>query len=57
MEVNDVTKAQFLRFEYVRRSGRINMTDIVRGAKLAGISEDCYETIMWNYSELKDKFK
>ena len=57
MEVNDVTKEQFLSFESIRRSGRINMTDIVRGAKLAKISEDCYETIMWNYEELKDKFK
>ena len=57
MEANNITKEQFLRFNSVRRSGIINMTDIVTGAELAKISEDCYETIMWNYSELKDKFK
>ena len=56
MDANEVTKEQFLSYLRVQRSGVINMTDIVNGARLARISEDCYETILWNYDKLKKKF-
>ena len=29
------------------------MTDIVTGSRLAGISEEKYEDIMWHYDEYK----
>jgi hypothetical protein len=52
----EITKETFARFLKVQQSGMINMTDIVTGAKLARITEQEYEYILWNYSELRDKF-
>ena len=43
----------FQKFYRVQRSGRINMTDIVTGSILAGISEEKYEDILWHYDEYK----
>ena len=43
----------FQRFLRVQRSGVINMTDIVTGSRLAGISESKYEDIIWHYDEYK----
>lgn len=55
--MQEITKEQFEKFVKLRQSGRINMTDIVIGAKFIKESEDIYETILWNYSELKLKFE
>lgn len=52
----EITKETFAKFIRVQQSGVINMTDIVTGAKLARITEEEYEHILWNYSELKNKF-
>lgn len=41
----------FQKFVKVQRSGVINMTDIITGSRLAGISEEKYKDIMWHYSE------
>ena len=41
----------FQRFLKVQRSGEINMTDIVTGSRLAGISETKYEDILFNYDK------
>ena len=43
----------FEKFVRVQRSGVINMNDIVTGSRLAGISEEKYEDIMWHYSEYR----
>ena len=43
----------FQKFLKVQRSGVINMTDIVRGSRLAGISEAKYEDILFHYNEYK----
>ena len=43
----------FQKFYKVQCSGRINMTDIVTGSILAGISEQKYEDILWHYDEYK----
>lgn len=56
MDKNSITKLQFAKFKKLRRSCRINMTDIRNGAILISESEDVYETIMWNYSYLENKF-
>lgn len=50
------TKEQFLRFRKLRNSGVINMTDIVRGSRLANLSEDIYEDIMWNYRKYSELY-
>lgn len=55
--MDEITKIQFEKFIKLQKSGIINMTDIVRGSKLIKESEDVYETIMWNYEELKEQFK
>ena len=47
------TLTDFERFVKVQRSGVINMTDIVTGSRLAGISEEKYEDIMWHYDDYK----
>lgn len=52
----DTTKKEltdFQKFYKVQCSGRINMTDIVTGSILAGISEEKYEDILWHYDEYK----
>lgn len=46
-------ETDFQKFLKVQKSGKINMTDIVRGAALAGISETKYEDILFNYDEYK----
>ena len=55
--MEEITRVQFAKFVKLRRTGMINMTDIVQGCKLIRESEDVYETIMWNYKELEEKFK
>ena len=52
----DTTKKEltdFQKFYKVQCSGRINMTDIVTGSILAGISEEKYEDILWHYDEYR----
>lgn len=53
----DITKEEFEKFERLQKSSKINMTDIVNGSKLIRISEKKYEEILFNYTELKIKFK
>lgn len=55
--MEEITRVQFEKFVKLRRTGMINMTDIVQGSKLIRESEDVYETIMWNYKELEEKYK
>lgn len=43
----------FQKFFNVQCSGRINMTDIFTGSRLAGISEEKYEDILFHYDEYK----
>lgn len=54
--MENITKEEFQRFLAVRNSGRINMTDIVTGSILAQLSESKYETILWNFNELSNKY-
>ena len=44
----------FQKFLKVQKSGVINMTDIVRGSRLAGISEEKYTDIIFHYNEYKE---
>lgn len=52
----NITKEKFLAFVRLQHSGIINMTDIVRGAKLTHLTEDEYEEIMWNYTKYEDMY-
>lgn len=54
--MTEITKQQFEKFVKLQQSGSINMTDIVTGSKLIRESEDVYEEILFNYTELKKKF-
>jgi hypothetical protein len=54
--MNNISKELFDKFLKLQRSGIMNMTDIERGAKLINCTEDQYETIIWNYTDLKNKF-
>ena len=56
MKAEEITKEQFFKFVKLRNKGIINMTDICRGAILICEPEEVYETIMWNFSYLKQKF-
>lgn len=56
MKAEEITKEQFFKFVKLRNRGIINMTDICRGAILIRESEEVYETIMWNFSYLEQKF-
>ncbi len=53
----EITKEQFAKFVKLQQLGTINMTDIVKGSKLINESEDTYEDILFNFTELKKKFK
>lgn len=54
--MESITKELFDKFLKLQRSGIMNMTDIVQGAKILKCTEDEYETIIWNYTDLKNKF-
>lgn len=54
--MENITKKQFDKFVKLQWSSKINMTDIVRGAKMIKESEEVYETIMFNYKDLENKF-
>lgn len=56
MDPEMITKEEFMAYRKLQLSGKINMTDINRGPALAGISEEAYITILWNYKMLKDKW-
>lgn len=55
--MEEITRVQFAKFVKLRSTGMINMTDIVLGSKLIREPEDVYETTMWNYKELEERFK
>lgn len=46
----------FKQFLSLQKSGKINMTDIIRGSKLSGLSEEKYTDIMFHYKQYKDFF-
>ena len=56
MKAEEITKEQFFKFVKLRNRGIINMNNICRGAILIRESEEVYETIMRNFSYLKQKF-
>lgn len=53
---DDITVKQLNAFIRLRNRGIINMCDIVTGARLIGESEEVYETILWNFKYLVNKF-
>lgn len=56
MNKDKITKYQWKKYLQVQRSGKINMNDIRTGAFLIGESQEVYETIIFNYSYLRDKY-
>lgn len=56
MDKDQITLNQFRAFKRLKNRGIINMNDIVTGARLCKITEEAYETIMWNYRYLEEKF-
>lgn len=50
-------KTDFQKFVNLQRSGKINMTDIITGAALTGMSEEKYTDILWHYDEYKSEEK
>ena len=56
MNKDKITKYQWKKYLQVQRSGIINMNDIRTGAFLIGESQEIYETIIYNYSYLREKY-
>ena len=56
MNKNKITKYQWKKYLLVQRSGIINMNDKRRGAFLIGESQEIYETILYNYAFLRQKY-
>jgi len=52
----EITKEQFDKFIKLQKSGVINMSDIVKGAKLINEPEYIYENILFNYGEIRKKY-
>lgn len=56
MDKNKITKYPWKKYLQVQRSGIINMNDKRKGAFLIGETQEVYETIVNNYSYLRDKY-
>lgn len=56
MNKDKITKYQWKKYLQVQRSGIINMNDIRTGAFLIGETQEVYETIIFNYSYLREKY-
>lgn len=56
MNKDKITKYQWKKYLQVQRSGIINMNDKLKGAFLIGETKEVYETIIINYSYLRDKY-
>ena len=56
MNKDKITKYQWKKYLRVQRSGIINMNDIRTGAFLIGETQEVYETIIFNYSYLLEKY-
>lgn len=56
MDPEMITKEEFMAYRKLQLSGKINMNSIKLGSALAGISEEAYITILWNYKMLEDKW-
>lgn len=56
VNVNDITKEQFDRYLRLRNVGLINMLDVCRGADLICEPIEVYRTIVYNFSELYNRF-
>lgn len=56
MNKDKITKYQWKKYLQVQRSGIINMNDKCKGAFLIGETKEVYETIIINYSYLRDKY-
>jgi hypothetical protein len=54
--MDTITKELFDKYLKLQRSGIMNMTDIEQGARILRCTQDEYETILWNYTNLKNKF-
>lgn len=54
--MDTITKELFDNYLKLQRSGIMNMTDIEQGARILRCTQDEYETILWNYTALKNKF-
>ena len=56
MNKDKITKYQWKKYLQVQRSGIINMNDRRKGAFLIGETQEVYETIIYNYSYLREKY-
>ena len=56
VSINDITKEQFDRYLRLRDIGLINMLDVCIGADLICEPIEVYRTIVYNFSELYNKF-
>ena len=56
MNKDKITKYQWKKYLQVQRSGIINMNDIRTGAFLIRETQEVYETIINNYSYLREKY-
>lgn len=54
-EMNDEIKAKFIRYEYVRLSGKYNMFSN-KALEMSGLNEEDYDYIQENYTKLQNEF-
>lgn len=51
----EITKEQFLEYEYIRKRGKYNMLD-PHARALSALTKEEWSAIMWNYKEHADKW-
>ena len=54
--MDTITKELLRQYLKLQRSGIMNMTDMEQGARILRCTQDEYETILRNYTALKNKF-
>jgi len=56
LDINEISKSDFIAYETIRQSGITNMFDIVFVSKISGLSKEKILSIMKHYNELRDKY-
>ena len=56
MAKKEITKAEFLAYEAVRRAGVTNMWEVATVAQLSGLDRETILAIMAHYGELAAKY-
>jgi hypothetical protein len=56
LDVNEISKSDFIAYETIRQSGITNMFDVAFVSEISGLTREKIFTIMKHYEKLRDKY-